>query len=92
MAMQIVELDIKLSDEVKEIIRTAMVTGRYVYEDEVIAQALYMLLQDLASKGKAPPQSSALLRQPLAEMLMEFRQALDEKCGRAADVRGELLG
>jgi Arc/MetJ-type ribon-helix-helix transcriptional regulator len=80
--MQLVEWDIRFSDDDKAIIRAAMATGRYVYEDEVVMTALYLLLQDLASKGQATAESKALLKQPLDEMLVELRQALDEKFGR----------
>lgn len=85
--MQIVELEIKLSDEAKAIVSAAMATGRYVYEDEVIAEALYLLLQELTIRGEESAESRVVLKQPLDEMLIEFRQALDEKFGRLADVR-----
>ena len=34
-------------------IRAAMATGRYVYEDEVVMTALYLLLQDMAGRAAA---------------------------------------
>ena len=63
MTMQLVERDIKFSDEAREIIRAAMATGRYKYEDEVVAAALYMLLQDMASKGEATEESMVVLEE-----------------------------
>jgi Arc/MetJ-type ribon-helix-helix transcriptional regulator len=80
--MQLVEWDRTFSDDVKAVIRAAMVTGRYVYEDEVVTTALYLLLQDMASRGQATAESKAVLKQPLDEMLAELRQALNEKFGR----------
>ena len=82
--MQLVERDIKFSDDVKAIIRAEMATGRYVYEDEVVTAALYLLLQDMANKGEATEASRAVLNQPLDEILAELRQALDEIFGRQA--------
>jgi Arc/MetJ-type ribon-helix-helix transcriptional regulator len=70
------------SDEVKAIIRGAMATGRYVYEDEVFTAALYLLVQDMASKGEATEAAKAVLQQTIHEMLADLRQALDEKFGR----------
>jgi Arc/MetJ-type ribon-helix-helix transcriptional regulator len=85
MTMQLVERDIRLSDATKAIIRAEIVTGRYVYEDEVVTAALYLLVQYMANKGEATAESTAMLRQPLDEMLAELRHALDEKFGRLAD-------
>lgn len=81
--MQLVERDIKFSEGSREIIRVAMATGRYAYEDEVVAEALYLLVQDMASKGESMVESRAVLEQPLDEILAELRQALDEIFGRA---------
>lgn len=82
--MQLVERDIKFSDDVKAIIRAEMSTGRYVYEDEVVTAAVYLLLQDMANKGEATEASRAVLNRPLDELLTELRQSLDEKFGRQA--------
>jgi Arc/MetJ-type ribon-helix-helix transcriptional regulator len=74
MTMQLVERDIKFSDDVKAIIRAKMATGRYVYEDEVVTAALYLLLQDMANKGEATETFRAVPNQPLDEILaVKFR-------------------
>jgi Arc/MetJ-type ribon-helix-helix transcriptional regulator len=52
LTVQLVEWDTTFSNDVKAVIRAAMATGRYGYADEVVATALYLLLQDMASKGK----------------------------------------
>jgi Arc/MetJ-type ribon-helix-helix transcriptional regulator len=82
LTVQLVEWDTPFSDDVKAVIRAAMATGRYVYEDEVVVAALYLLLQDMASRGQATAESKAVLKKPLDEMLAELRKALNEKFGR----------
>jgi hypothetical protein len=77
--MQLVERDITFSDEIKAIIRAAMATGRYVYEDEVVAAALYLLVQDMASKGEVTETSRIVLQQPLDDMLAELRHAPEKQ-------------
>jgi Arc/MetJ-type ribon-helix-helix transcriptional regulator len=82
LTVQLVKWDTTFSDDVKAVIRAAMATGRYVYEDEAVVAALYLLLQDMASRGQATAESKAVLKKPLDEMLAELRKALNEIFGR----------
>ena len=77
--MKLVELEIHLPDDLQAFVRSQVRSGRYAYEDEVIAHALYLLVQKLEDEGSAPPEAKAVLEQPIEPYLAELRHAIAAK-------------